>query len=279
MCRLLAFASSDNTTIESLLTPEEFENYRKLSELHGDGWGAAWQTNGSSVQQANSVERAIDDDNFLYISKKSANIGIVHLRWATTGFPVCVENTHPFAAGSWRFAHNGAIANSDRLLNELSPARRVALNGTTDSEMYFQLLLENIEKTGDVVTAIQATVKTIRKVCGLGSLNCLLLSDGRMIAVQAYGETPSPTDSLAEQLGGIDKLPIGHGDEYYHLRFTVRDGSILVASTGVGGEGWENLGEDSIIDVNFARGDVKIHNLSDGDVVRTIPLSPTIAVE
>jgi len=272
MCRLLAFASSDDTTLQSLLTPQEFENYRQLSTLHGDGWGAAWQAAGASVRQANSVERAVDDEEFLFITREPASASIVHLRWATSGFPVCVENTHPFTDGTWRFAHNGAIAHSERLLEFLSAERRAALQGSTDSEIYFQLFLEKAEALGDIVTGLRATVALIREVCGLGSLNCLLLTEGRMIAVQAFGATPAPTASLAESVGGADHLPEGHGEDYYRLRYAVRRGSVLVASTGVGGEDWRDLGDDAIIDADLDAGRVVIRRLVDGAELQSIAL-------
>jgi predicted glutamine amidotransferase len=273
MCRLLAFASVNDTTIQSLLTPDEFENYRQLSTLHGDGWGAAWWSRSTGIRQLNSVQRAVDDDNFLATaSGEKVAAGIVHLRWATSGLAVCIENTHPFAAESWRFAHNGAIPGHERLLEFLSPDRRAALNGTTDSEIYFQLILTEAERRGDVVEGLREAIRLVRATCGLGSLNCLLLSEGRMIAVQAFDRTPAPVASILDSVGGAENLPEGHDENYYRLRYRVSEGYVVVSSTGVGVDGWTLLGDDAIVDVEVASGRVLIRRLGDGEVESSIDL-------
>lgn len=273
MCRLLAFASINDTTIQSLLTADEFENYRQLSTLHGDGWGAAWWSNSSGVRQFNSVKRAVDDDAFLGVTgDQVSTAGIVHLRWATSGLAVCMENTHPFSSSKWRFAHNGAIAHPERLLDSLNPARRATLTGTTDSEIYFQLILEKAELHGDIVEGIREAVRVIRDTCGLGSLNCLLLGEGRLLAVQAFGATPAPVASLVSSVGGAESLPEGHDENYYRLRFTVRNGYVVVASTGLGIDGWEALGDDAIVDVAVDGGRALIRSLNDDEILREIDL-------
>ncbi len=279
MCRLLAFASSETTTIQALLTPQEFETYRQLSTLHGDGWGAAWETGDAPVRHVNSTQRAVDDAQFLNVtSGEPSSAGIVHLRWATTGFPVNLDNTHPFEDGEWHFAHNGAITNSEKLHAHLSPIRRAALRGTTDSEVYFQLIMDRLDAHGDIVRAVREAIATVREVCGLGSLNCLLLGDGRMLAVQAIDATPAPTTSLIESVGGVENLPEGHDDHYYQLRMRVDDHAVIVASTGLGEDGWEPLGEDAIVDADLAAGVVRVYGLADGALQRTLNLSAGTAV-
>ena len=273
MCRLLAFSSADDTTIQELLTPREFENYRQLSTLHSDGWGASWWSRDLGVRQTNSVLRAVDDPNFLNVStEQSMSAGIVHLRWATSGLSVCMENTHPFTSPEWRFAHNGAIKDPERLLNFLSPARRAALVGTTDSEIYFQLVLEKTQQTGDIRAGLREAIRLIRQTCGLGSLNCLVLGEGRMLAVQAIGDTPAPVDSLVQSVGPTQSLPEGHDENYYHLRLVVRDGHVIVASTGVGVDGWQMLGDDAILDVDVAAARAQVRGLGDDSIIRTIDL-------
>jgi len=276
MCRLLAFASMRDTTIQSLLTPDEFENYRQLSTLHGDGWGAAWWSKTTGIHHFNSVKRAVDDDAFLGVTAaESVRAGIVHLRWATAGLEVCIENTHPFTSSQWRFAHNGAISGPERLLAHLSAPRRATLRGTTDSEIYFQLILEMEEQSGDIVRGVQDAVRLIRETCGLGSLNCLLLSPGRMLAVQAVGATPAPVASLAKSVEGLGLLPEGHDENYYRLRYTVRDGNMIVASTGLGVDGWETIDGDAIVDVDVAGDRAVIRALDDGTLRREIDLRDT----
>jgi len=274
MCRLLAFASKESTTIGTLLTPDELATYRDMSTLHGDGWGAAVWESGTGIEKVNSVHRAIDDPTFFTVAAAPATAGIVHLRWATAGLPVCIENTHPFTSGDWSFAHNGSFPHHERLLELLSAERRAALEGTTDSELYFQLILQETERLGDIVPGLRSAVSLIRDTCGLGSLNCLLLTPGRLLAVQAVATTPAPVKSL-QRAAGDDGLPEGHDESYYHLRYTVRDGSLIVASTGVAVEGWTTQRDDTIIDVATEAGTAQVWSLDTGALRSTIAFAAT----
>ena len=273
MCRLLAFASSTSMAISSLLTPDELENYRAMSTLHGDGWGAAAWTVDDQVTTVNSVERAIDDATFDSVVASPATAGIVHLRWATAGLPVCLENTHPFSIGGWSFAHNGSFPHHERLLNELSAERRSELRGTTDSELYAALVVQRAQELGDIVAGLRSAIATIRDVCGLGSLNCLILQPGRLIAAQAVDATKAPVQSLRAAVSHEDELPEGHDENYYRLRYTVRDGSFLVASTGVATDGWQTLDDDTIIDVDVAAGQATLLALDTAEVRSRVTFS------
>ena len=268
MCRLLAYASTQRQSVQELLSPDEFERYRQLSTLHRDGWGHAWLGDPSGdARHVNSIRRALDDEQFpTHMASTHGVAGIVHLRWATSGFPVCLENSHPFVDRGWHFAHNGAVPDHHRLVDLLSVERRASLEGDTDSELYFQLILQRTDELGDVAAGVRQAVADIRRVCGLGSLNCLLLSKTRMLAVQAQGETAAPVAALIEAAGGTEALPLGHDDSYYRLRYTVRDGSLLVASTGVGLDGWKFLGDDAIVDADLTSGAVTVTRLLDGSV-------------
>ena len=274
MCRLLAYAATQRQTVQELLSPDEFERYRQLSSLHRDGWGHAWLDDPfDDPHQVTSVQSALEDEQFpTHLASTPAVAGIVHLRWATSGFPVCIENSHPFVDGPWHFAHNGAVADHHRLVDLLSPERRTSLEGDTDSELYFQLILQRSDELGDIAAGVREAVADIRRVCGLGSLNCLLLSTTRLLAVQAQGETAAPVAELIKAVGDAAALPLGHDDSYYRLRFTVRDGSLLVASTGVGLDGWQFLGDDAIIDADLTTGDVAVTRLLDGSLEDTFRL-------
>jgi predicted glutamine amidotransferase len=276
MCRLLAFASAQTTTIGALLTPDELANYRAMSTLHGDGWGAAVWESAAGIEKVNSVQRAIDDPTFFTVASAPATAGIVHLRWATAGLPVCLENTHPFTSGDWSFAHNGSFPHHERILDELTAERRANLVGTTDSELYFQLILQETERAGDIVPGIRRAVAIIRERCGLGSLNCLLLTPGRLLAVQAVADTPAPVKSL-QRSAGDQSLPEGHDEQYYHLRYVVRDGSFVVASTGVAVAGWTTQRDDTIIDVDTANRSATVWSLDDDTVLTTLSYSPSAA--
>jgi predicted glutamine amidotransferase len=274
MCRLLAYASIENATVQSVLTPEEFATFRSLSTLHGDGWGGSWLTGLSATPvRFNSVLPATEDQDFLRIISESAgSAGIVHLRWATSGFPVCLENTHPFTEEDWSFAHNGAFDNPKNILHLLSAERRSRLRGDTDSELYFQLILQRMEELGDAESGLRRAIADVRTHCGLGSLNCLMLNSRYLIAVQAQGATPAPISSLIAAVGGSGGVPEGHNENYYKLRYAIRDGLLVVGSTGLGEEGWTELGDDAVISVNLSSKHVHITPLSETGSVQKFNL-------
>jgi len=273
MCRLLAFASPEFQSLETLLTPDEISNYQNLSTLHCDGWGGAWQGSANEPPELfNSVKRAIDDSNFVNNSKKKSKGGIIHIRWATTGFPVVVENTHPFINQNWTFAHNGSIADSSKLRSLLSPERLSQLKGDTDSELYFQLILQHLENSGRIEVAIREAIKDIRQLCGQGSLNCLMLNNQKMIAVQAFDQTPAPVETLIELVGGVENLPEGHDENYYRLQYCLKNNSVLVGSTGFAGKDWKFLDDDSILEFDYATKELSISSLERSDHRQLIQL-------
>ena len=273
MCRLLAFASSELQSLETLLTPDEISNYQNLSTLHCDGWGGAWQGSSDEAPELfNSVKRAIDDSNFVDNSKKMSRGGIIHIRWATTGFPVVVENTHPFINMNWTFAHNGSIADSSKLRSLLSAERLSQLKGDTDSELYFQLILQHLDNSEDIEFAIKEAIKDIRKLCGQGSLNCLMLNNKKMIAVQAFDQTPAPIETLIDLVGGVENLPAGHDENYYRLQYCIKNNSVLVGSTGFAGKDWKFLNDDSILTFNYVTKELSISSLESNDDRQLIQL-------
>ena len=273
MCRLLAFASPEFQSLETLLTPDEISNYQNLSTLHCDGWGGAWQGSANEPPELfNSVKRAIDDSNFVDNSKKKSKGGIIHIRWATTGFPVVVENTHPFINQNWTFAHNGSIADSSKLRSLLSPERLSQLKGDTDSELYFQLILQHLENSGRIAVAIKEAIKDIRQLCGQGSLNCLMLNNQKMIAVQAFDQTPAPVETLIDLVGGVENLPEGHDENYYRLQYCLKNNSVLVGSTGFAGKDWNFLDDDSILEFDYATKELSISSLERSDHRQLIQL-------
>src|SRR5215469_4675650 len=141
MCRLLGYVTSTPTTLADLLGEAGLFEFTELSCKHGDGWGAAWATD-TGIEVVKAPDAARTSSAFeRHVYEHVADLGIVHLRWATLGLEVAPENTHPFTDGTIAFAHNGSI-NSPSSLDALVPddlqERRM---GSTDSERYFLAVL------------------------------------------------------------------------------------------------------------------------------------------
>ena len=77
------------------------------------------------------------------------------------------------------------------------------------------------------------------------SLNCMLSTPHALYAVSSYD--PAAEDEAEE-------------DHYYRLHWTVRDGAVVVSSSGWG-SGWDELGNDEVLAVDRATGAVSVHAL------------------
>ncbi|TGQ25352.1 class II glutamine amidotransferase, partial [Mesorhizobium sp. M00.F.Ca.ET.216.01.1.1] len=69
---------------------------------------------------------------------------LAHVR-ASTGGATSRMNCHPFVSGRWSFMHNGQIGGFEKirraLENSLSDDLFDQLEGTTDSELFFRLMI------------------------------------------------------------------------------------------------------------------------------------------
>lgn len=248
MCRLFAFVSPESSTARSELHADGLESLLALARLHGDGWGwAGVASPGESPVAHRSALSAATDAEFAADLDIPARAAMVHLRWATAGLPVNLNNAHPFQVGDMTFGHNGTIKPLDELRALLSPESAAALTGTTDSEMYFALIREQVALGSDLHEATIHVVRMLREHFPLASLNALLLADDQLIVVHASATSRLTAHDLGRMGPLADSLPSGHNEDYFALRWRHSpDGTVTVASTGVAGDGWTSLPAESV---------------------------------
>lgn len=266
MCRLLGWASASPTTAEELLEPSEQAGVVELSRFHADGWGVA-VTGGESVHR--STRAAAEDPDFLRVlATTGGRTGVLHLRRATTGYPVTEQNTHPFVLDGWAFAHNGTIVDQAGLDSLLSPCFSGRRRGDTDSERYFLAFLQRLEAHGDVAAAMCETVGAVREACGQHGLNALACSPSHLVAVQAAAGADPTRDALVrlmgEEVADRPGISADHLDDYFGLRYRQGVTSLVVASTGLPGTSWHALDPESVLVVDLARGSVECRSLEGG---------------
>jgi glutamine amidotransferase len=231
MCRLLGIVASD-TKAFGLCLQRAPRSLAALSTEHPDGWGlAVWEPNGGWVLQKRPA-CAQEDESFRELAEQTrGHVLVAHVRQRTVG-TVMLENTHPFRAGRWVFAHNGTVEDMGFLLSRVSLDRRMMLRGSTDSELLFALLLARLDSAG--LTEAPSSEATDRIVAGvvdelarrpsLGSYN-FVLSDGETLYAQRSGR---PLFVL-ERVEGESSV------------------TALVASEAVTDEPWRPVGDGSLL--------------------------------
>jgi glutamine amidotransferase len=94
------------------------------------------------------------------LAKNVSGIMVIsHVRYATQG-KAKLENTHPWLYKGYVFAHNGTIDERNKVLELLSPEYR-DLEGDTDSEALFYLIVQEADETNDFVEGVERAIAKI----------------------------------------------------------------------------------------------------------------------
>lgn len=214
MCRVLGYVgppakisdflyASDNGLMRQSYEPQ------LLQMLNLGGFGMlAWDADGPEPEVALSYRSAdlpVFDRNLRSLADKfRATCLLAHIRGiayrADAGFGA--HNLHPFwfTGQRWAMAHNGDLFGHDlikhELLRDIDPELRRQIQGTTDSETIYAMVMSELRKMADdgpnaLVEAVRRTVarlEDIRERNGLdrsSSLN-LFFSDGSSVVGLRY---------------------------------------------------------------------------------------------
>lgn len=155
MCGIVG-AVAERNVVQILL-----EGLRRLEYRGYDSAGVALvNTNNNNdlsvvrrIGKVQALADAINNENGLGSS------GIAHTRWATHG-SVTEQNAHPHQSQN-RFAvvHNGIIENHAELREELSK-QGFQFDSDTDTETIAHMVALQMQRTDDLLLAVQAAVKT-----------------------------------------------------------------------------------------------------------------------
>jgi glutamine amidotransferase len=115
------------------------------------------------------------------------------VRSATPPAPIEATGAAPFTSGNWLFSLNGVVTGGAAGLRpRVSERRQAGIEGASDAEMLFALLLDHLDGGRSPEAALTDLVTTVP-----GRLN-LLLTDGTSIWATTWGDTlwwrvsPSP---------------------------------------------------------------------------------------
>jgi len=191
MCQLLGMNSHLPASLTLSFTG--FSQRGGCTDHHADGWGIAFFESegdlpGKAARHFVDKESASTSPIAKMLKSypiKSHNV-VAHVRKATVG-AVTLENCHPFTRELWGrywvFAHNGD-------LKEFNPPLHGSFKpvGTTDSELAFCWLLQELNKSHASVPSVEELTHTLAelvpKIARHGTFN-FLLSNGQALWAHA----------------------------------------------------------------------------------------------
>ena len=134
---------------------------------NGDGFGLGWYGTGEGPGRYRGIEPAWGDANLRDLAAHiESPLFLAHVR-ATSGTAIQETNCHPFRHGKWLFVHNGFLNGFHETRRDLmlavEPSRFPSIEGSTDSEVMFQLALtQGLEE--DPIVALERTFALIESV-------------------------------------------------------------------------------------------------------------------
>lgn len=179
MCRFTLYLGPPIKLSSLLLDPthslirQSTHSHEREEPLNGDGFGVGWYTKDSSEHPAvfRSITPAWNNRNLRNISRVIASSCILaHVRAATQWSGVNEANCHPFRYGKYLFMHNGDIGNFRRirrkLLDSVCDKAFGNVYGSTDSEHFFAIIIDELEKrrSAGMVELAECLMTAIRRV-------------------------------------------------------------------------------------------------------------------
>jgi predicted glutamine amidotransferase len=240
MCRLLGFTSTERKSFYDVVG-SDFDAFVELSAVHKDGWGIGYE--GEIVKDINPAK----ESTLLSQTSQSleTNGALLHLRQASKGISVDINNNHPFTHGAITFMHNGTIRPGNMAEQFISDKYKSLIQGTTDSERYFYALISMVDEFG-LVEGVRKTVNSIRAIADYSSLNIMVQTPDMLIAVCEFN-AENKTEWSSE--------------DHYELRFKKEGSDVIIASTGWGNSDWQHLDNHQMLVVDRSTLEYSISSL------------------
>ena len=213
MCRLAAYLGPEIPLENVIITPRHslLEQSHGATEaklaVNGDGFGIAWYGRDEKPGLYRDVLPAWSDGNLSSICRMVRSpLFLAHVRASTVG-ETSRANCHPFVYENWSFMHNGQVASFAAIRRKLEESLPDGLyhsrRGTTDSELFFLLLLAN-GLTASPKAACKTVISMIRAAQGKtdkpNRITCVF-SDGRKLHAMRHScDEHSPSLYVSEEL-------------------------------------------------------------------------------
>ncbi|MFS0517078.1 ergothioneine biosynthesis protein EgtC [Nostoc sp. UIC 10607] len=214
MCRLLAYLGSPVSLEYLLYKPEHsliVQSYQPREMTSGvvnaDGFGVGWYHSQKDIEPFiyKNILPIWNDINLPSLSRYvESKCVLAYVRSATSEQAVDFANCQPFNHQQQLFIHNGRIENFRKTLHRkirstLTPDFYEKINGSTDSEHIFALLLSQskINKHRPLEYALRTTLLTLLEMAKRyqveASINVIFSDGHRLIASRFATTSPAPS--------------------------------------------------------------------------------------
>jgi glutamine amidotransferase len=201
MCRHLAYLGP-HATLRSVLIDPPHGLYRqawaprrqRYGTVNADGFGVGWYAPDDPVPARYRRPVPIwGDESFADVARVTSTAAVLAaVRSATAGTDPGTAAVAPYAAGRWLFSHNGVLtgwpASAAGLAATLPAGALLGLEARVDSALLWALVRQRLELGLPAAEALAGTVSAVRAAGLAGRFN-FLLTDGRVIAATAAGDT------------------------------------------------------------------------------------------
>ncbi|MBB4132770.1 glucosamine--fructose-6-phosphate aminotransferase (isomerizing) [Xanthomonas campestris] len=188
------------------VVPVLIEGLKRLEYRGYDSSGIA-VLDGAQVRRVRRTGRVAEMAQAAQAEQFGATLGIGHTRWATHG-GVTEANAHPHISAGVALVHNGIIENHEQQREKLR-ALGYTFESQTDTEVIAHLIHHHLADAGDLLSALQRTVKE--------------LTGAYALAVMSQAE---PERFVCARMGCPLLIGVGEGEN-----FVASDVSAIVQAT------------------------------------------------
>jgi len=147
------------------------EGLKRLEYRGYDSAGIAICDSSSKLHTLRRVGKVAELAAALQNNPLSGSLGIAHTRWATHGIP-SEDNAHPQISNKRNIAvvHNGIIENYADIKSNLQ-SNGYIFASDTDTEVIAHLLVDNLAKDADLLSAVQKTISCLEGAYALAIIS------------------------------------------------------------------------------------------------------------
>ncbi len=214
MCRFAFYLGPEISLASLVVAPDHsiihqsFHAREREEPLNGDGYGVAWYEPAIRSEPVlfREVSPAWSSANLASLAPvANSECILAHVRAATSGLSVSQLNCHPFCYKQYAFMHNGEVASfasiKRRLLADLSDRAYHSIDGSTDSELVFAMIIDALDaqineaSLEQMAEAMGLVIEQVEKAAaGAGSTHSshlnLVLTNGTEAVISRYA-TPN----------------------------------------------------------------------------------------